>query len=119
MSESGDGLSAFGVDHGEFSKAFKPPGMPKFPTGKIKGFGQTAAQRGSAAGYKAGAAVGGAQRKLGMSVGGGFKSAGNRLGSGTLQRMGAGMQRRPGLTGGVTAGGAGLGGYSLMNNRKR
>lgn len=111
-------ISAFGVDHGEgVEKAF---GMGALGS-RIAGGTRTAANalgRGSAGLRRNVAtnpsAIGGAKKRLG-TVGG--------QAAGGLRRLGQGMAARPGLTGGVAAGGAAAGaggiGMAAMNKPKR
>lgn len=100
-------ISAFGVDHGEIEKAFGLAGL--------------------------GAAIGGATSRLGGKIAAGgartIKRNPNmgRVGQagvgagGQLRKLGQGMMKRPGLTGGLAAGGAvGAGGAAgAFGNRRR
>jgi len=117
--------SAFGVDHGDVSKAFA---MPKIP-GSVSNAGKTIGGGFRALGNKAGDATTKAGFKLGASglnrgaFGG---TVGSKIGTGQMKlglgMMNAGnkMKANPGLTGGALAGGAAAGGVGAFGmNRKR
>lgn len=109
-------ISAFGVDHGEYSEYE----IEKAGLGSIT---------------RLGTALGGATRRLGgkIAVGGaktiktnpslgGAGHLGVKAGGG-LRRLGAGMAARPGLTGGLALGGgaagAGAAGGAFANRRRQ
>jgi hypothetical protein len=118
--------SAFGIDHGEFEKAFKPPSIG----GALKPL--------KAVGSGLGSALGGAGMKVGRAgtanigaakiagAGPGAKKVGllgrsqQRLGAG-LNRVGTGAMQRPGLAGGLALGGgtAAVGGAGFGAGRRR
>jgi hypothetical protein len=109
--------SAFGIDHGheEIAKlgfgglgGAIAGGTRKLATGL--GRGSAGLRRGAATNPSA---IGGAKMKLG--------TAGGRA-AGGLRKLGQGMASRPGLTGGVAAGGAAAGvggGAAAIGNRRR
>jgi hypothetical protein len=111
--------SAFGIDHGyeEIEKfGFGALGA-KIGVGAVKA-GQ-GLSRGSAQMRRAGRAagpgfMGSAQKKIGAAGG---------MAGGQLRKLGQGMQKRPGLTGGLAAGGAAAGaggaGGAFMNRQRR
>jgi hypothetical protein len=92
--------SAFGIEHGEVSKARKknqrviPPNYEPAGT-KLKRIGNK---------------VGGAQVSL--------KEIGNSAGAGAM-KVGRGFQRFPGMTGAALVGGTGYGGYKLATKDKK
>ena len=117
--------SAFGVDHGydEISKlglggAFT--GLGARIGGGVERYGSNvrrigAQQMGTA--RKAGSAIS-PQQAHGLKVGG----AANVRSGGKIRSVGQAMQRRPGLTGGLAAGGAAAGiggGAAAIGNRRR
>ena len=116
--------SAFGVDHGHEEIA-------KFGFGGLgAGIARKTTQLGSRLGG-AGAGNTGAARAMGkpptpgmrgVKRGLGAAGAGQSAMGGQLKRLGAGMAKRPGLTGGVAAGGAAAGaggGAAAYGNRRR
>jgi hypothetical protein len=115
-------ISAFGVDHGydeEIEKAFSVGGLGGGIARRVTQLGGAASRQG--AGMRRGAATlnpGSTPSKVKMAGG---KALG-RVGGG-LRRLGGGMAARPGLTGGIAAGGAGagvgLGAGAAFGNRKR
>jgi hypothetical protein len=118
--------SAFGIDHGDIEKAFKLPGagaagrMLAKPGGAIgrgvehlgsgvrsqgnKVFGAVRANPHPSAGFNQGA----------RTIGAGYVKAG-----GKLQKAGQALQGRPGLTGGIAAGGLTAGAGGIAMNRRR
>jgi hypothetical protein len=116
-------ISAFGVDHGEVSKAFGS---------NITRLGSKLGSATSRAGTNLvgrGVANKGAARAMGKPMTGAMRGFQRGLGvggsaqgavGGRLQRAGAGMMKRPGLTGSLAVGGAGAGGgAALLGNRQR
>jgi len=116
--------SAFGVDHGEVSKA-----IPGFGA-----LGSAIARKTTGLGGRlqgAGAANSGAARAMGKPPTPGMKRTKGALGAaggaqsavgGRLSQLGGGMMKRPGLTGGVAAGGAAAGaggGAAAYGNRNK
>jgi hypothetical protein len=115
-------ISAFGVDHGEVSKAFGFSALGS----KI---GQKTAQAGQGL-RRVGAQNMATSRQTGKMQGmGAMGRMGQRAGAtsvrqgGMLRGLGQRMQKRPGLTGGIAAGGAAAGaggvGGALMNRQRR
>ena len=118
--------SAFGIDHGEVSKAI--PGFGALGA-KIAGGTMKAGQgmrRGGAGAMRQG------RQQMGGSIPGsrphsfgqGLQAGGAarvKMG-GQLKKVGQGMAKRPGLTGGIAAGGAAAatgGGAAAIGNRRR
>lgn len=101
-------LSAFGVDHGEISKAI--PGM-----GLVSGLGAKAGGAVSSAGSKTGAF-----KTKNFKVKSGIGQKVGSVGSG-LSRAGAKMSANPGRTGGAILGGGalGTGGIAMAGNGRR
>jgi hypothetical protein len=115
-------LSAFGVDHGEVSKAFRMPGSFSGAASKTKKPFQ-------AAGLKMGHGMARAGHAVNRNAANRFingsretPSAGQRaqgkVGMGML-RAGAAMASKPGTTGAVAAGGVGGGGYAAYRSKKK
>lgn len=99
--------SAFGIDHGEIAKFSFGAGATKV-AGGLRQMGSVLGQGVSAKAAKLKPMQG--PQKPGMM--GGMKRAGQTAqgaGQRGMSRLGAGMQNRPGLTGGIAAGGAGAG----------
>jgi hypothetical protein len=118
--------SAFGVDHGEVSKAIPGFGAlgAKIAGGTMKagqGMRRTGANAMSQGRQRMGSAVPGSRPH---AFGQGLQSGGAarvKMG-GQLKKLGQGMQKRPGLTGGIAAGGAAAGvggGAAAIGNRRR
>ena len=109
--------SAFGIDHGheEIAK-FGLAGLGSKIAGGTMKLGQGLRSSGAsnmAMGRRAGGGFG-----QGMQRGG----AGRVKAGGQLRKLGQGMAKRPGLTGGIAAGGAAAGvggGAAAIGNRRR
>ena len=108
--------SAFGVDHGEIEKAFGFAGLGAAMGRKTAQVGQGLRRSGAS------------NMGMGRQMGGGFGQGMQRGGAarvkmgGQLRKLGQGMQNRPGLTGGIAAGGAaaGAGGAAgAFGNRRK
>lgn len=120
--------SAFGIDHGEVSKAI--PGMAGLGS-KIAGGTMKAGQKlrssgreSMSMGRRAGEQHQGIQssiRPSGRIPGQGMRAGGAAKvkAGGMLRSLGQGMAKRPGLTGGVATGGAAAGAGGMMMNRRR
>lgn len=104
--------SAFGIDHGEVSKAFGMGGVSRIGT-KI-GLGAGQAGRGL---QRAGAGMAGKPGMLKPKLGQGMQGAGRGM-----RQAGVGMARNPMKTGvaaaGVGGAGVGAGTAGLMNRRR-
>jgi hypothetical protein len=138
-------ISAFGVEHGEISKAgFGFAALGGQLARKTTSFGEGMAARGAAAGQAGKRMAQPAGRHMGPQSGG-LRSKAPGLGAGSrpmraagqgqaaggaartrvgggLQRAGAAMGKRPGFTGGIAAGTAGAGvtaGLNSLRNRNR
>lgn len=106
--------SAFGIDHGyEEIEKFGLAGLGGSVAGGTKKLAGALGR--PSAGLRRGVAtnpspIGAA--KMGVGTAGGRAAGG-------LRKLGAGMAKRPGLTGGVAAGGAGVGAGGMFANRRR
>ena len=127
--------SAFGVDHGEISKAGGAHAARD--VGMLKRVFRRAPKIGAAGGKRGGRATAAQVRTKGtgpvvppsergvrgaMNRAGeadiSIKGIGSKVGSSAL-KTGTFMQRHPGLTGTAALGGGGAGGYMLMNRESR
>lgn len=97
--------SAFGIDHGEISKAR----LPRSPLPRTRTRGPRAPSRASQ--------IKGSLNRLGekdISI----KEVGRSAGSG-VAGVGGFMQRHPGLTGTALVGGGGAAGYKILSEKPR
>lgn len=116
--------SAFGIDHGEFSKAI--PGMSVFSrigsgAGKKLSSGGSKLETRATNNFKSVARMHRGSASYGPAMKGAKAAVKPQLGVARgMQRAGAAMQRRPGLTGGAAVGGgAGAVGVGMSTRKKQ
>jgi len=114
--------SAFGVDHGEVSKAFGMGAVARLGGG----MGNKLASGGTKLGARATRNYGNVLRQYKGSQAYDAAKKGAKAGvkpqlglARGMQRAGAAMQRRPGVTGGVAVGGVGAGAAGVGMSRKK
>lgn len=101
--------SAFGIEHGEVSKAFRKKPPPQKPTNQVRITLRDVGRKAAAKGSK----VAGTRLSLtdvGNATGKGFQHGG--------AGVGRALQAKPGLTGAALVGGAGYGLYRTNNKKK-
>lgn len=112
-------ISAFGVEHGEVSKALS---MPKLPTGVTSGL-KTIGQGAKTFGTGVGQGVKSFLPNSGAAMGRGVTNVGNKMGSnpmgGRLRSLGTTMAAHPMATGAsVLGGGSALGAGTALGRRQ-
>lgn len=116
-------ISAFGVEHGGDQEIEKFAGLGAGLATATRGLG-SAMSRGGAGMRRAAKPGMGSRMATPGKINKPMQALGTGMGKagGQLRRLGGGMSARPGLTGGLAAGGAGAGlggGAALLGNRRR